>query len=339
MPCLKRFELPLNDHFTNGNGILINYPLAQKLAMNLSLLKLHFKTIILLFVVFFSLMFYTFSLGELKQTSLIDWFDVLGEGSINLMIVIWIFFTMISRPKGKVTHLLISGLAIMQLSMMLDFLDEFIHYPQTSAWISTIESLPAPIGMIMMTIALYYWHQEQTTLNTQLIKKERFYREHSLTDFITGLYSIEYMKNQISREVNLNKCASNFSVIMLDVCNFDAFNRQFGDLQGNKLLREFANLILMNIRDTDLACRFAADRFIILLPDTNQKTADEIAQQIQQSVSHLAYKPGQSSQAVYHQFLACIYQHQQGDNYTDLISKLNQNMLQTKLTKIKKLAA
>jgi len=307
--------------------------------MNLSLLKLHTQTIILLLVVFISLMFYTLSLGELKQASLIDWFDVLGEGSINLMIMIWIFFTMISRPKGKVTYLLITGLATMQLSMMLDFLDEFIHYPQASAWISTIESLPAPIGMIMMTIALYYWHQEQTSLNAQLIKKERYYREHSLTDYITGLYSIEYMKNQISREIQPDNLAENFSVIMLDVCNFDRFNRNFGDLQGNKLLREFANLILMNIRDTDLACRFAADRFIILLPKTNQKTASEIAHQIQQSVSHLAYKPGQTSQAVYHQFLACIYQHQQGDDYSILIDKLNQNMLQTKLAKIKKLAA
>lgn len=307
--------------------------------MNFSLLKLHFNTTAFLTITFISLMIFTFFLGELKPINLIDWFDVLGEGSITLMILIWIFFTMISRPKGKVTHLLISGLAIMQLSMLLDLLDEFIHYPQTSAWTTTIESLPAPIGMIMMTIALYYWHQEQTILNTQLIKKERFYREHSLTDYITGLYSIEYMKNQISREIKSDKLKSNFSVIMLDVCNFDAFNRQFGDIKGNTLLREFANLIIMNIRDTDLACRFAADRFIILLPNTNQKTADEIAHQIQQSVSHLAYKPGHTSEAVYHQFLACIYQHQQDDNYTDLIDKLNQKMLKNKLTKIKKLAA
>jgi len=307
--------------------------------MNFSLLKLHLNTIAFLTITFISLMIFTFFLGELKPINLIDWFDVLGEGSITLMILIWIFFTMISRPKGKVTHLLISGLAIMQLSMLLDFLDEFIHYEQSSAWITTIESLPAPIGMIMMTIALYYWHQEQTILNTQLIKKERFYREHSLTDYITGLYSIEYMKSQISREINSDKLESNFSVIMLDVCNFDAFNRQFGDIKGNALLREFANLIIMNIRDTDLACRFAADRFIILLPNTNQKTADEIAHQIQLSISHLAYKPGHTSEAVYHQFLACIYQHQQDDNYTDLIDKLNQKMLKTKLTKIKKLAA
>ena len=307
--------------------------------MNLSLLKLHTKTIVLLTLFFTSLIMYTFSLGALKPIKLIDWFDVLGEGCINLMIMVWIFFTMISRPKGKVTHLLISGLAIMQLSMMLDFLDEFIHYPQASAWISTIESLPAPIGMIMMSIALYYWHQEQITLNAQLIKKERFYREHSLSDYITGLNSVEYMKNQITREINTNTEEQGFSVIMLDVCKFDTFNRQFGDLQGNKLLREFANLILMNIRDTDLACRFAADRFIILLPHTHQQTAEEIAHQIQASISHLAYKPGRTSQAVYHQFLACIYQYQQGDDYSILIDKLNQNMLQTKLTKIKKLAA
>jgi len=307
--------------------------------MNFSLLKLHFNTIAFLTITFISLMIFTFFLGELKPINLIDWFDVLGEGSITLMILIWIFFTMISRPKGKVTHLLISGLAIMQLSMLLDFLDEFIHYSQSSAWITTIESLPAPIGMIMMTIALYYWHQEQTSLNAQLIKKERYFREHSLTDYITGLYSAEYMKNQITREVNSITNKSNFSMIMLDVCNFDAFNRKFSDIQGDKLLREFANLILMNIRDKDLACRFASDRFIVLLPDTHQKTANIIANQIQLSISHLAHKPGQSPEAVYHQILACSCEYQESDDCEILINKLNQEMLKAKLSQITKLVA
>jgi len=51
------------------------------------------------------------------------------------------------------------------------------------------------------------------------------------------------------------------------VVNFSFVNRQYGIVEGDRILREIAHLLLMNIRKTDLVCRYAGDRFVILLPN------------------------------------------------------------------------
>lgn len=273
-----------------------------------------------------------FSVGTSKNVMELDLLDAIGEGGITLMTFIWLCFTLLSRPAGRVTNLLFVGLTLTHLSMLLDFLDEFVRYPQEWAWLNTIESLPAPLGMIIMTVALYHWHQEQNAINHQLRRTERFYREHSLTDFITGLYSADYMKNQIKLEVNNAKDQrAFFTLVMLDIRQFSQFNFQYGSEQGDSLLREVAQLIIMNIRHTDLACRYASDRFIVLMPHTDKKTAEEIAYQIKLSVEHLAFKLGNSSKAVYPKVITCSHQYRGWNNYEDILNDINQHLSTAKL--------
>jgi diguanylate cyclase (GGDEF)-like protein len=299
--------------------------------MNYTFLRLHKALFFYLIVTITFIVNGAFSIGTLKREFEFDWFDAMGEGGITLMTLIWIFFTLVSRPAGRVTNLLFIGLTLTHVSMLLDFLDEFVRYPQDWAWLTTIESLPAPVGMVIMTFALYHWHQEQNSINNQLRRTERFYREHSLTDFITGLYSADYMKNQITLEINHNKAQnSSFALVMLDIRKFSQFNEHYGYKNGDDLLREVALLITMNIRDGDLACRYASDRFIVLMPNTHQSTADEIAQQIKQSIEHLAYKLDSTSQAIYSQVNTCSHQYRGWDNFEEILADINQHLLLAK---------
>lgn len=295
--------------------------------MNYTFLSLH-KTLFFIFIATITFVVGgVFSIGITKATSELDLLDAVGEGGITLMTIIWLFFTLLSRPAGRVTNLLFVGLTLTHISMLLDFLDEFLRYPPEWTWLNTIESLPAPLGMIIMTVALFHWHQEQNTINNQLRRTERFYREHSLTDFITGLYSADYMKNQIKLEVNNAKAQrASFTLVMLDIRQFAQFNFQYGSEQGDSLLREIAQLITMNIRHTDLACRYASDRFIVLMPNTDKKTAEEIAHQIKLSVEHLAFKLDSTSKAVYPKVITCSHQYRGWNNYEEILSDINQHL-------------
>lgn len=295
--------------------------------MNFSFIALHKPLFAVLLLINLLILLLCFSLGELKPTTDFDYVDASGEGGITLMTVVWIFFILASRPAGRVTHLLFAGLTLTHISMLLDFLDEFISYPETSTWITTIESLPAPIGMAVMTYALYQWHQEQNTINSQLRRTERYYREHSWSDFVTGLYSAEYMKAQLKRELELTRSnQTEFSLIMLDIREFSLFNQKYGDQHGDNLLREIAQLILMNIRDGDLACRYAADRFIVLLPCTTEQRATEIANQITQAIAHLAYKPDRSGKTFYPEAVNCVNQYRGWHQYQLILSDLNEQL-------------
>ncbi|WP_342807590.1 diguanylate cyclase [Alteromonas sp. M12] len=264
-------------------------------------------------------------LGQAKPIADISWLDIIGEGSVALLSLLWIFFLLVSRPPGRVTSALVLGLSCFLFSANLDLIDEFMSYQNAASILSMVESVPAGIGMFIMSYALFQWHKEQLVLNKQLQKRESALRQHHQVDFITALYSADYMRTQIDSQLQ-NNHNPEFSVVMLDIDNFDVFNRQFGHIQGDQLLRELADLILMNLRATDLACRYAGDRFILLLPNTNLQSAEKIAGQIKKAIASIAFKPCQSGESVYHQLSFVAESAILGDVTESLLRRLNQRL-------------
>ncbi|WP_017444492.1 GGDEF domain-containing protein [Gayadomonas joobiniege] len=284
------------------------------------MLKGHSKLLMFIIGICCSLLLIVFSQGTLKAQSDSDYLDILGEGGMLIMTGLWLFFLLASRPHGRVTLLLAVGLSCFLMSCMLDLLDEFFSYPDKDFWLYWVESLPASIGMILMSWGLYLWHQEQVKLHQQLSRREAFYREHSLIDYVTQLYSAEYMRTHLAK---LNRAGTPYSLAMLDINNFAAFNRQYSHLDGDRLLREVADIIVMNLRHADLACRYAGDRFILVLPDTCERETGEIITQIQTAINHLAFKPSRTGKAVYHKVSAAWQHMLAGSDIEDAIKQVN----------------
>ncbi|ALS99373.1 GGDEF domain-containing protein [Lacimicrobium alkaliphilum] len=289
--------------------------------MNFSLLKLHPRMLLVSFSAISLAVILSFSLGELKSWQQIDWLDVVGEGGIVLLTIVWQLFLLISRPSGRVTTLLTIGLCCFMFSSLLDALDEFIHYPE-HALLPLFESVPAPFGMILMTWGLYQWHQEMLTLNAQLRRREAGVREHDEVDLVTRLYRADYMREQISQ--SLIRHQAGFCVAVVDIDQFDAFNRRFGHGEGDRLLREVAELILMNVRQTDLVCRYAGDRFILLMPQLPLKRASQQVHQIANAVKHLAFKTG--NHAVFHTLSTAVVEAAKNEPCDALLMRLNQQL-------------
>ncbi|QSX34244.1 GGDEF domain-containing protein [Shewanella avicenniae] len=215
-------------------------------------------------------------IGELKTWQQLDSFDIVGEFAASLMALFWLWLLMISRPRGKVTNLLLIGTSLYWLTTWLDLLDEFIRYPNTRifAW---LESLPVPIGMVLISIGLVHWLAEQQHINRQLAQREHFQREHSLIDAVTQLYNARYFMLQLTRELELHQLQQKpLSVAIVDIDHFADFNRQYGMLAGDNCLRNLAGMIELGLRQQDLACRLANDRFVMLLPDTDTDAAQNI---------------------------------------------------------------
>lgn len=305
--------------------------------MNFTLLKLHSRLIALVLLSITATIVFSASIGEMKPGSEFEWTDTLGEGGITLMTLAWIFFTLISRPAGRVTTLLIVGLVFMNVSMLLDLLDEFFQYPDHHAWLTAWESIPAPIGMILMTVGLYHWHKEQLTVNEQLRRRERIYREHGLMDYITGLYSAEYMKQQIQQELHNNN--PDFSLLMLDIDRFEQFNRDFGDARGDQFLREIAEFIMFELKATDLASRYAGDRFIVLLPNTNKEAALVAARQLESALQARKFNPLSEGNEFHCQVSVCAQEAQRGQSAEQMLAELNKQMEAIKLEKRTRKAA
>lgn len=234
--------------------------------------------------------------GHPKAMAEIELLDVLGEGSIVLLTLGWIVAALASRPPGKVTTLLILGLNCFMFTAMLDLLDEFQHYNAMSTWLSMIESLPAGVGMVIMSVALHGWHLEQKALNQQLRRREWDYRSHERIDEITHLYRGDYWRERVEA---WQQCQQSGFVIVIDINDFSRFNRLYGQSEGDRFLKEVGQLLVMNIREIDLACRYAGDRFVLLMPRITVAEAEEIKQQLCNSIRHVAFRCNRQTTAIF----------------------------------------
>jgi len=71
------------------------------------------------------------------------------------------------------------------------------------------------------------------------------------------------------------------SVIMIDVDHFKRFNDAYGHSFGDEILRQIAIHIVNALRKEDVAARYGGEEFAILLPDSSQKSALQVAERIQ----------------------------------------------------------
>ena len=237
--------------------------------------------------------------GDLKPTAEWVWLDILGEGGSALLALAWLVLILKSRPAGRVSSLLALGLGCVFFSWWVDALDEFIRLPDSITWDSWLESAPMPIGLLLMTVGLYHWHHEQLAISAQLEKRERLFREHRLFDKLTPLGAAEYLRRQLQLSLQHAEQAQPLSLVAVDLDNFSALNQRFGHAEGDAVLQAISQQLLLNLRCQDLLCRLAGDRFVVLLPNTGETLARQLAGELQQAVAHLAHKTRQHGERLH----------------------------------------
>lgn len=262
-----------------------------------SVITLHGRKLLLITLIANIQLLLALAMGQIKWMAEIDWLDIFGEGGATLLALSWTLMVLYSRPQGRVTNLLFYGLTCFFIASWQDMLDEIIRLPDPSVWAALLESLPMPLGIALLGTGLFQWHQELKAINRQLEKRERIFRDHRFIDQVTQLGNVVYLKKQIDEELKKHHDSYQpFSLLMVDIDQFDGINRRYGYLEGDRLLRELSELLLLNLRRCDLLCHYAGDRFAVLLPATGEHMAELIAQQLLQACRHFAFKtlPGET---------------------------------------------
>jgi diguanylate cyclase (GGDEF)-like protein len=88
------------------------------------------------------------------------------------------------------------------------------------------------------------------------------------TDPLTGLYNQRYFHVVVGQELSrARRFGNTFSLLMFDLRNFRALNQRFGFDAGDEVLRNVGHAIAPGVRSIDTVCRYAADRFAVVLPE------------------------------------------------------------------------
>lgn len=118
----------------------------------------------------------------------------------------------------------------------------------------------------------------------------------SLRDQLTGLYNRRFIEEEIKRLDTPSQLP--ISVIMGDLNGLKLANDAFGHQEGDRLLIKTAELIKNSCRREDLIARWGGDEFVILLPQTDIKTAGEITRRIKEKCDSQKDGPVQVSIAL-----------------------------------------
>jgi len=103
----------------------------------------------------------------------------------------------------------------------------------------------------------------------------------SMLDDLTGLYSLRYLEEALENEIyRSQRCGDPFSLVMMDLDGFKDYNETFGQLGGDRALQALARTLKLELRKTDIACRYGGDEFSIVLPATDAQKAQKVVDRI-----------------------------------------------------------
>jgi diguanylate cyclase (GGDEF)-like protein/putative nucleotidyltransferase with HDIG domain len=101
------------------------------------------------------------------------------------------------------------------------------------------------------------------------------------TDYLTGLPNARSLFLQLDRE--LARCKRDSTSLTLMVCDMNGFkkiNDRFGHLEGNRVLRLFAQALKDSCREYDYVARMGGDEFVVVAPGLAVEVAVKKADQL-----------------------------------------------------------
>ncbi len=105
----------------------------------------------------------------------------------------------------------------------------------------------------------------------------------SFHDYLTGLYNRAFFEEELAR-LNVERNLP-LSIVMGDVNGLKMVNDTYGHEKGDELLKRVAEILKQSFRKSDIISRWGGDEFIILLPLTERRTAEEIAGRVKKTCS------------------------------------------------------
>lgn len=142
----------------------------------------------------------------------------------------------------------------------------------------------------------------------------------AITDFLTGIYNVRYFSHRIIEEFSRAiRYGLSISCLMLDIDFFKKINDAYGHKTGDKVLREFAQLLKKRSRKSDVLARYGGEEFILLLPQTPLKGAVREAERLCESVRNHKFRSLRNKGGVTVSIGVAVFPHDAVKTHDDLI--------------------
>jgi diguanylate cyclase (GGDEF)-like protein len=127
------------------------------------------------------------------------------------------------------------------------------------------------------------------------LRNRRFCSETIIPDTVTLAKRRSYLINNSSGRRTIPEDTV-YGLLLLDIDHFKKVNDRYGHDAGDKILKQFSQILTSSIRSDDAVIRWGGEEFLIILKNTNSEYVENIAKKIKNKIelSEFLYKDDSS---------------------------------------------
>ena len=104
-------------------------------------------------------------------------------------------------------------------------------------------------------------------------------------DKLTGTLTRKYLEEALDEQIEVSsQIEGKFSLILYDLDHFKMINDKFGHRTGDYALKRVCDVVMSNLRETDIVGRYGGEEFIVILPDTGIEDAELVAEKLRKKI-------------------------------------------------------
>lgn len=105
--------------------------------------------------------------------------------------------------------------------------------------------------------------------------------EAMFSDGLTGVYNRSYL---VQVKLRSRRGRATHTLMLIDVIGLHRINREYGHVQGDRILKDVAKLLSESVEEMGIVIRFSGDTFMLLINTTDSNEVNNIISAIDQNI-------------------------------------------------------
>jgi diguanylate cyclase (GGDEF)-like protein len=122
-------------------------------------------------------------------------------------------------------------------------------------------------------------------VGTRVVQYQQHLEYQTQVDALTGLFNRRAFENKAEEEFERAKrYHHHLSLLILDIDNFKIINDTYGHHGGDAALIRISESLREKTRQSDFPCRYGGEEFVLILPETDQESALQVASKVHEEI-------------------------------------------------------
>ncbi len=127
-------------------------------------------------------------------------------------------------------------------------------------------------------------------VGSRVVQYQQHLEYQTQIDSLTGLFNRRAFEKKIGEEFERSKRYGHpLSVVILDIDNFKKINDTYGHHGGDAALVKISEVLREKSRRSDFPSRFGGEEFVLVLPETDQDSAIQVARKFHEEIRSCSF--------------------------------------------------